>query len=183
MCAPVTTIIFFISTLSAEAEAVNCSPFFVIHHNSSVLKKINQNCKDSKKLQYCREISELDHDDIDNDNIQDILTACAQSGTHADYLVVYDISSNSCKVLPTRDNTRLSPDGIASIYLFQNCPDDHQQTNSQKDIDSTRIAVSVICMAIMVLLLSVYLGLMIHYRCFSCRNWIDFISFNVFKKQ
>ena len=170
MCAPVTTIIFFISTLSAGAEAVDCSSFFVIHHNSSVLKKINQNCKDSKKLQYCREISELDHDDIDNDNIQDILTACAQSGTQADYLVVYDISSNSCKVLPARDNTRLSPDGNASIYLFQNCPDDQQQTNSQKDIDSTRIAVSVICMAIMVLLLSVYLGLMIHYRCFSCRN-------------
>ena len=163
MASPVTNVRFFISILlsaGALRASMNCS---LINHNSSVWKKINQNCEDSRKLEYCREIGELELDNKENETFPTSFTACG--GKQAEYFVYYDVS---CIIHHARENLRLSPNGNTSIYLFRNCTDDHGQTNREEN--STRIVVSVVCMIIMVLLLSVYFGLMIHYRCFSCRN-------------
>ena len=168
MCAPVTNVIFFISMLVAAGALRASSDCSLINHNSSVWKKINQNCEDSRKLEYCREIGELELDNIKNETIPTSFTACSEN--QAEYFVYYDVSNNSCIIDHARDNLRLSPNENGSIYLFQNCTDDHGQTNREENTNSTRIVVSVVCMIIMVLLLSVYFGLMIHYRCFSCRN-------------
>ena len=163
MCAPVTNVMFFISILFSAGASMDCS---LINHNSSVWKKINQHCEDSKKLEYCREIGQLDLDNKENETIStSSFAACG--GKQAEYFVYYDVS---CIIHHASDNLRLSSNGNTTIYLFQNCADDHGQTNREENSNSTRIVVSVVCMIIMVLLLSVYFGLMIHHRCFSCRN-------------
>ena len=129
MCAPVTTVMLFISTLlptGALSAAVDCSSIFVIDHNSSVWKKISQDCEDTWKLEYCQEIGELELDSQDNETVQPSFTAC----TEAEYLVYYDdLSNNSCRIDHVRDNISLTPNGNESIYLFQNCSGDDQHIN------------------------------------------------------
>ena len=154
----VTTVMFFISIVlpaGAVTPSVDCSPLFVIHHESSnILGNIKTICDQ------CRENKE----NKDKKYIQASFTACNESGKRRDY----NVSNDYCRIHSASEDTRLSSND--AIHLFQNCSHDRPESSAQRGEINTRIVISVICMSIIVILLSVYFGLMFHYRCFHCRN-------------
>ena len=161
-----TTVIFSISIFTTGAlttirDIVDCSPFFIIHHDSTnTLEKINTVCE------FCQGNQ---NQNKDNETVQVNFTACTstQSTKRTEFLLSYNVSNtNYCRLQSATDNTRLSSNGN-TISLFQNCSEDRAETRElrEKSRNSTRIVISVICMSIMVILLSVYFGLMFHYRC------------------
>ena len=58
----------------------------------------------------------------------------------------------------------------ARLYIFRHCPVESRREVRDRATDPTRILISVICVVVMVILLTAYVGLMFYYRCFNCKS-------------
>jgi len=173
-------VVIFLATQQLRCVKQDCEQYFVTSNSttdsSTLYLRKNNNCEQFQEnnftiLEYCKTIPgfELSNEDDDILQLRASFEECIRSGNQPEYFASSD-GANTCKIHPSRDNIRVVANTEARLYIFRHCPVESRREVRDRATDPTRILISVICVVVMVILLTAYVGLMFYYRCFNCKS-------------